>query len=94
MKDTIKEKYGSVKIGDKSYPTNGEVSFTLVETNSNGKGKVKREYHSTTETISVSKADLKKYSKRYCPFVFFHVCYSRFKNQVLQTRKGMRYIFS
>ena len=61
IKDTIKEKYGSVKIGDKSYPTNGEVSFTLVETNSNGKGKVKREYHSTTETISVSKADLKKY---------------------------------
>lgn len=61
IKDTIKEKYGSVKIGDKSYPTNGEVSFTLVETNSNGKGKVKREYHSTTETFSASKADLKKY---------------------------------
>lgn len=66
LKDTIKQKYESFKLGGKLISTTGGPSFTLVSISSDGKGKVKWQHYigsgiSKTETFSASKDDLKKY---------------------------------
>lgn len=66
LKDTIKQKYESFKLGGKLISTTGGPSFTLVSISPDGKGKVKWQHYigsgiSKTETFSASKDDLKKY---------------------------------
>ena len=66
LKDTIKQKYESFKLGGKLISTKGGPSFTLVSISPNGKGKVKWQHYigsgrSKTETFSASKAELQKY---------------------------------
>lgn len=68
LKDTIKQKYESFKLGGKLISTTGGPSFTLVSISPDGKGKVKWQHYigsgiSKTETFSASKDDLKKYFK-------------------------------
>lgn len=66
LKDTIKQKYESFKLGGKLISTKGGPSFTLVSISPNGKGKVKWQHYigsgrSKTETFSASKDELQKY---------------------------------
>ena len=66
LKDTVKQKYESFKLGGKIISTKGGPSFTLVSISPDGKGKVKWQHYigsgiSKAETFSASKDDLKKY---------------------------------